>query len=110
MRPSSSTSSKQIACAKPPELTSNVTDAINIKDGLIADDNEHYDINRAGIGKRRSLNDVELIQSNQMIENSIKPDMRYVSIELIIYRKQTQNKNPINFMSGQLFTVIILST
>lgn len=84
MRPSSSTSSKQVACAKALELTSNVTDAVNIKDRLIAHDNEQFDINRAGVGKRRSLNDVELIPSNQMIENSLKPDMRYVSSELII--------------------------
>lgn len=84
MRPSSSTSSKQVACAKALELTSNVTDAVNIKDRLIADNNEQLDINRAGVGKRRSLNDVELIPSNQMIENSLKPDMRYVSSELII--------------------------
>lgn len=123
MRPTSSTSSKQVACAKALELTSNVPDAANIKDRLIADDNynEHFDINRTGVGKRRSLNDVELIQSNQMIENSLKPDMRYVYIELVDSTfiahwkcKQkshtTKNKAPINCLSGQLFTVIILST
>lgn len=77
LRPSSSSSSsKRVACDESPEFTPSVSNAIDSKDQLLAGDNDRCASNSSGVVKRKSLNDVELIRSNQTIENSSKQDMR----------------------------------
>lgn len=79
LNPSSSTSAKQVANSKVLQ-DSSVSDTINNKDqpDLSGDNANGNHIISTGIVKRKSLNDVELMRSNLVVDSSLKQDMRYV--------------------------------
>lgn len=77
LNPSSSTTANQVANSKVLQ-DSSVSDAINGRDQRHTADNGNGDVASAGVVKRKSLNDAELMRSNQVVESSLKQDMRYV--------------------------------